>query len=307
MAGFVYNVVCAGLLVGVVYGAVVPTKPKYNNEKPLSSAQKVELLKEQLEELQKNLYKLSDTFSAEQEEEPAPETLPTQLPEKKPTTKPQPDPAAGLEVKNFVDSVATSLDKPREQERVSGNELTQEDVDFLQELKSFFKKKATQMVQETKEEKEETDDPDLTALANILSSNTRTVVGTLPKETEYFREGGKLMDRPYTVDELGDPNDVSKKDVKLSETKATTKVQSSEQEPQKKIEEAIAERLQADLREAGREGMTLEALLKQMTEDTERLNEESRRQALELQGKREPRAQTGEESLIRLVENKLVM
>ncbi|CAH1251882.1 Hypp9178 [Branchiostoma lanceolatum] len=303
MAGFVYNVVCAGLLVGVVYGAAVPTKPKYNNEKPLSSAQKVELLKEQLEELQKNLYKLSDTFSAEQEEESAPETLPTQLPEKKPTTKPQPDPAAELEVKNFVDSVATSLDKPREQERVSGNELTQEDVDFLQELKSFFKKKATQMVQETKEE---TDDPDLTALANILSSNTRTVVDTLPKETEYFREGGKFMDRPYTVDELGDPNDVSKKNVKLSETKATTKVQSSEQEPHKKIE-AIAERLQADLREAGREGMTLEALLKQMTEDTERLNEESRRQALELQGKREPRAQTGEESLIRLVENKLVM
>ncbi|XP_078578726.1 uncharacterized protein LOC144863433 [Branchiostoma floridae x Branchiostoma japonicum] len=304
MAGFVLNVVCAGLLAVVVYGAAVPTKNKYNNEKPMSSAQKVELLKEQLEELQKNLYKLSDTFSDEQEEESAPEIEPTQLPDKKPTTKPQTDPSAELEVKNYVDSLAASLDTPRERERGSGNVLTQEDVEFLQELKSFFKKKATKMVQETKEE---TDDQDLTALANILSSNTRTVVDTLPQETEYFMEGGKFMDRPYNLDELGDPNDVSKKDIQTSETKAAIRTHSAEQESKNEVEEAIADRLQADLREAAREGMTLEALLKQMKEDTERLNEESRRQALQLQGKREPRARGGEDNLIRLAEGKLAM
>eukprot|EP00058_Branchiostoma_floridae_P005639 XP_002591127.1 hypothetical protein BRAFLDRAFT_131137 [Branchiostoma floridae] len=255
MAGFVLNVVCAGLLAVVVYGAAVPTKNKFDNEKPMSSAQKVELLKEQLEELQKNLYKLSDTFSDEQEEQSAPETEPTQLPDKKPTTKPQTDPSAELEVKNYVDSLAASLDTPRERERGSGNVLTQEDVEFLQELKSFFKKKATKMVQETKEETE----------------------------------------------------DVSKKDIQPSETKAAIRTHSAEQESKNEVEEVIADRLQADLREAAREGMTLEALLKQMKEDTERLNEESRRQALQLQGKREPRARGGEDSLIRLAEGKLVM
>ncbi|XP_019622877.1 PREDICTED: uncharacterized protein LOC109468938 [Branchiostoma belcheri] len=255
MSGFVFNVFCAGLLVVAVYGAAVPAKPKYNSEKSLSSAQKVELLKEQLEELQKNLYKLSDTFSSEQEEEKASETVPTKAPEKKPTTNPPTDPSEELEAKNFVDSVAASLEKPRERGRGSGNELTQEDVDFLQELKSFFKKKATQMVQETKEE---------------------------------------------TDDEL-------KKESQPSEKKAATRTHSAKKEAQQKNEDALADRLQADLREASREGITLEALLKQMKEDTARLNEESRRQALQLQGKREPREQSGEENLIALAEGQLAM
>ncbi|XP_078666999.1 uncharacterized protein LOC144908906 [Branchiostoma floridae x Branchiostoma belcheri] len=161
------------------------------------------------------------------------------------------------------------------------------------------------MVQETKEE---TDDTDLAALAQILSSNTRTVVDTLPEETEYFREGAKFMDRPYSMDELGEPDDVLKKEAKPSaEKKAATRTHSAKEEAQQKNEDAIADRLQADLREASREGITLEALLKQMKEDTARLNEESRRQALQLQGKREPRAQSGEENLIALAEGQLAM